>query len=237
MATATRSGNRPHHVPDGVILSDTMDEPNDSVYSSDDEAVYGDLWDGHSTVSVSSASSGEDDSSEDGNDGNNVGDGNNNGKPPDKWVVKNRKTKLYKRIAFRDFPPLKKEDAGNYLQSEYELREFKKFTRDKLELSKDCTKKVYTIVKNFSKGEGYKNTAWDMPFLAGKEIKTLDYDFDELADVARLAQDTLGDSRKGYLALALNHLRRYQHYVYLKNTLTPVEFRKITKWRKLLMSH
>ena len=227
----TRSGNNrgPRPGDDGVVFSDTLDDTDDSVYPSDVAPPDIQLWDGHSTVSVSSRES----STEDGENG----DGNNDGNPVNMWVVTYRKTKMYKRTAFRDFRPKKDEEAGAYLQSEYELSEFKTFLKKKLELTNDCAKKVYAVVKNFYNGNGYENRAWDMPFLDGMELTTLDYDFDELCGVAKLAQDRLGDSRKGYLALALNHLRRYKFYLTLKKKMKREDFEAIQNWRERLMNH
>ena len=208
------------------VESDPEDNVNYDYVSRADVSLWG--RDDGDIISVSSASSSEDTDS-DGDDGEN-GDGND-------WEAIFGRSTQYQRKGFRDFPPTRLEEPPHYWQSPFSLSKFKKFTKEKLDLTKPCSNKICKIVKNFQRGRGYQNKAWDIAFLEGKEITTLDYDFNELVKVAKLAQDTLGDSRKGYLALALNHLRRYQHYVKMKNQLSDREFRRIEDWRTLLMNH
>ena len=217
------------------VESDPEDNVNYDYVSRADVSLWG--RDAGDIISVSSASSSNDTDS-DGDDGQN-GDGNNGNAELDKWAVVYGQSEVYQRRAFRDFPPRKRKKfhRRGYLRREYSLSKFRKFTKEKLDLTKDCSNKICKIVKNFQRGRGYQNKAWDIAFLEGKEITTLDYDFNELVKVAKLAQDTLGDSKKGYLALALNHLRRYQHYVKMKNELEDGEFRRIEDWRTLLMNH
>ena len=224
---------------DGV--EDISSGSGDSIY---DNIVYGDIdliVDENGEVVFDSSIG--DDTSMDGSDGEVAHAGAapgvqpNNGRGNTDWFARCRNTNLSQRIMYRDFRASRNPNAAPYLKNEYVLNEFDRFLRVPLELTPVTASRFFGIIRSLYEGNGYRNRAWDVAFLNGQQIKTLDYDFDELIMVAKRTLDVLGDSRHGYLSTSLCHLRRYKHYVFLHNTLTAEELQTVTDWRGMLMNH
>ena len=147
------------------------------------------------------------------------------------WAARFAAASDVEKQRIRNYPAPRVPNAGSHLQDRYNLDKVRDFLQYVLLLKESNTKKIMRHIKSMYNGNGLRSKHWgNVALLGGQRIRTLDYDFAQIADMARHASDKLGDSSHGWLTHSVRYLHRYKVYYDMKLT-DRRRFDTIRDWR------
>ena len=121
-------------------------------------------------------------------------------------------------------------NARLHLQVPYDLEKIRVFLRDVMLLNPTNLNKIMRHIRSMYNGNGLSHRSWAVALLGGQSIRTLEYDFNLIANMADHASKVLGNSSHGWLTHSVRYLHRYQ--VYYNMMLTDRrQFDTIRDWR------